>query len=98
VLSRARETCPFLVVVGAVPPGGLTQARYLCRRLRRHCPQTKVLVGRWGEEDRVEPVRDALRGAGADLVGTTLRESRDQVLGLIQAGAPLPSRAPAAAS
>jgi predicted PurR-regulated permease PerM len=96
VLSRTREACPFLVAIAAVPPGGLTQARYLCRRLRHHCPQTKVLVGRWGEEDRVEAVREDLRRAGADLVGTTLRESRDQVIALIQGGAPLPSPAPPA--
>jgi hypothetical protein len=95
------QSCPFLVVVGAVPPGGLSHALYLCRRLRHHCPHTKVLVGRWGQEDQAEETRRRLRQAGADLVGLTLRESRDQVIALIQAGAPLPSPAavqPAAAS
>ena len=96
LLGRARTSCPFLVVVAAVPPGGLTQARYLCHRLRRHCPGTKLLVGRWGEAERDDQVRDSLRRAGADLVGTTLRESRDQVIALIQGGAPLPSPAPPA--
>jgi predicted PurR-regulated permease PerM len=91
LLDHAGKSCPFLVAIAAMPPGGLSQARYLCRRLRHHCPHTKVLVGRWGQQERGEETRARLRQAGADLVGLTLRESRDQVLGLIQAGAPLPS-------
>jgi predicted PurR-regulated permease PerM len=95
LLDHAGEACPFLVVIAAVPPGGLSQARYLCRRLRHHCPETKVLVGRWGQQERDAETRARLRQAGADLVGMSLRESRDQVLGLIHDGAPLPSPAPA---
>jgi predicted PurR-regulated permease PerM/CheY-like chemotaxis protein len=94
VVERAEQSCPFLVVIAAVPPGGLSQAAYLSRRLRCHGPQTKVLVGRWGQEERVEETRVRLRQAGADLVALTLREARDQVAALVQAGAPLPSPAP----
>ena len=50
-----------------------------------------MLVGRWGQEEATEETRARLRQAGADLVGMSLRESRDQVLALIHAGAPLPS-------
>jgi hypothetical protein len=87
LLTHAEESCPFLIVIAAVPPGGLSQAQYLCRRLRHHCPRAKVLVGRWGQEEAVEETRARLRHAGADLVGTTLRESRDQIIALIHAGA-----------
>lgn len=90
LLEHAAQSCPFLVVVAAVPPGGLSQAQYLCRRLRRDCPGTKVLVGRWGQHERADEVRARLRQAGADLVGTSLRESRDQVIALVQAAAPAP--------
>jgi predicted PurR-regulated permease PerM len=96
VLRHAEESCPFLVVLAAVPPGGLSQVQYLCRRLRRRCPRTRILVGRWGQEGHAEETRARLRQAGADLVGTSLRESRDQVIALIHAGAPL--RSPAAVS
>jgi predicted PurR-regulated permease PerM len=90
LLDRARHSCPFLVIIAAVPPGGLSQAQYLCRLLRHHCRQTKVVVGRWGQEEQTEATRTRLRQAGADLVGMTLRVSRDHVIALLQPGAPLP--------
>ena len=42
---------PALVCIGAVAPGGLSQARHLCKRLRSQCPELKIVVGRWGLHD-----------------------------------------------
>ena len=43
---------PDLVCVISVPPGGLAQARYICRRLRTKLPQTPILVIRPGAQAR----------------------------------------------
>ena len=43
---------PAAVLVAAVGPGGLTEARYLCRRLRDQHPGVKIVVGRWGRDGR----------------------------------------------
>jgi hypothetical protein len=39
----------------------------------------KILVGRWGLKGDVEANREQLREAGADLVATTLAETRDEL-------------------
>jgi predicted PurR-regulated permease PerM len=75
----------FLVIfIASLPPGGLAQTRYLCKRLRARFPRLKIVVGRWGRRDDAVAIQQRLRAAGADLVGSTLLESRDQVLPLVQ--------------
>ena len=41
------------------------------------------MVGRWGLTDGVEANREQLRDAGADLMATTLRETRGQLNSLL---------------
>jgi hypothetical protein len=67
---------PAIICVGALPPGGLAQAKYLCKRLRSHYPEAKILVGRWGLPENRENNQAQLLEAGADQVGFTLIESR----------------------
>ncbi|HEX4988779.1 MAG TPA: hypothetical protein VFW91_08380, partial [Candidatus Binatia bacterium] len=64
------------------PPGGLAQTRYICKRLRKRFPNLKIIVGRWGS--RNENNGNSLLAAGADKVGTTMVETRDQVIQLSQ--------------
>jgi hypothetical protein len=74
-----RGESPAVVCVSALPPGGLTQARYLCKRLRASFPQQKIVVIRWGLPDNAGQRREELLAAGADVVVTTLLEARTQV-------------------
>jgi predicted PurR-regulated permease PerM len=80
IVRDARQSGLDLVVVGALPPGGLAQARYLCKRLRTAAPGLRIIVGRWCVADDVDAIRRTLSSAGADAVGTTLVETRDLVL------------------
>jgi hypothetical protein len=64
------------VLIAAVGPGGLTEAGYLCRRLRAQHPGVTVVVGRWGRGRDPKKARAALQAAGADRVAATLREAR----------------------
>lgn len=61
-----------LVCISALPPLGVPQARYLCKRLRERFPRLPILVGLWsprGALDRAE----ARLGTGPDLrVVTTI--------------------------
>ena len=93
VVLDAREGRAAVVVVGALPPGGLTQARYLVKRLRAALPDVKIVVGRWGLRDDVEATREALEVAGADAVASSLLETREVVLRLVRASATAPERA-----
>jgi hypothetical protein len=71
-----------LICIGAVPPGGLTQTRYLCKRLRASFPEVKILLGRWGSAEDREAQQELLRAAGIDEIATTLLESRTQAVHL----------------
>jgi predicted PurR-regulated permease PerM len=82
---------PALLCIGAVAPGGLSQARHLCKRLRSQCPELKIVVGRWGLHDEKDADRQHLLAAGADYVETTLLDTQRA---LAQVGLTLGPRAP----
>jgi len=67
---------PALVCIGAVAPGGLSQARHLCKRLRSQCPELTIVVGRWGLHHEKDTDCQHLLAAGADYVGTTLFDTQ----------------------
>jgi len=83
MIARVKEKRPALVCIGSLPPGGLAQARYLCKRLRRQFPELKIVAGRWGQTENLEKTQERLRAAGADQVATTILESRTQALPLL---------------
>jgi len=43
--GQVAEQAPALVCIGALPPGGLAHARYLCKKLRARFPEVKIIVG-----------------------------------------------------
>jgi hypothetical protein len=67
---------PALLCIGAVAPGGLSQARHLCKRLRSQCPELKIVVGRWGLHDEKDADRQQLLAAEADHVETTVLDTQ----------------------
>ena len=73
-----------LVCVSVLPPGGLAQARYLCKRLRGLLPSIKIVVGQWVSSEELDGTPASLVSAGADQVGTTLLQTRDQIMNLRQ--------------
>lgn len=87
VLEKVGETCPAVVVVASVPPGGLAQTRYLCKRMKAQCAGTRVIVGRWGPRENVERIDDRLKESGADAVPKTLADTRAEVVARLQVAA-----------
>ena len=87
---------PALVCIGAVAPGGLSQARHLCKRLRSQCPELKIVVGRWGLHDEMDADCQQLLAAGADHVETTVLDTqRTLALVGLAPGHPTPAPSPA---
>jgi predicted PurR-regulated permease PerM len=84
VVREVREHGTGIVVVSALAPGGLAQARFLCKRLRASAPGVRIVVGRWGAGEDAEGARQALLAAGAEAVTTSLVETRDLVLQLVR--------------
>jgi predicted PurR-regulated permease PerM len=86
---------PALLCIGAVAPGGLSQARHLCKRLRSQCPELKIVVGRWGLHDEKDADRQHLLAAGADHVETTVLDTQRTLAQLgLTLGRPAPESPP----
>ncbi len=79
LVAQVTEEGAALICIGALPPGGLSHTRYLCKRLRARHPQLKIIVGRWGLKDDVDANREQLQEVGADRMATTLLETRKQL-------------------
>ena len=89
---------PALVCIGAVAPGGMSQARHLCKRLRSQWPELKIVVGRWGLHDEMDADCQQLLAAGADHVETTVLDTqRTLALVGLTHGHPAPESPPAPA-
>ena len=84
VVALIEEKSPALMFIATVSPGGLAQTRYLCKRLRARFPDLKIAVGQWGmgSEDS-----SSILLAGADKVGITMIETREQMMQLCQLSA-----------
>jgi CheY-like chemotaxis protein len=83
VLAQVVEDKPSVVCVASLPPGGVSRACYLCKRLRAKLPELHILVGRWGQDDMVS-ARQRLLAAGASDVANTLLDTRKQLIPLLQ--------------
>jgi hypothetical protein len=79
LVEQAAAKDPPIVCIGALPPGGLSSARYLCKRLRARLPKARIVIGRWGLTTNVDQNRQRLRECGADQVDLTIQETRDQL-------------------
>ena len=92
--NQIAQQKPAMVMIAVLPPGGLVQARYLCRRLRRKFPDLPILIGYWGRAKNFDNLLVKLRAAGASYVTTSLLQTRSQMLALLKLPAP-PARAAA---
>ncbi len=98
VEARVERDRPALVFVAVLPPGGLAQARHLCRRLRNRHADLKIVVGYFGKARDFDRLLIRLRSAGASYVTTSVTQSRTQILSLLSVDCPAPAiAAPAAA-
>jgi len=83
LLDEAGPEAP-VVCIAALAPGTLSQACSLAKRLRACDPAPSVFVGRWGRGPETTEAQQCLQSAGVEHVGTTLRETRDQLLALAE--------------
>jgi predicted PurR-regulated permease PerM len=75
LVARIALNPPDILVIAALPPRGLSHARYLCKRLRDNSPELPVIVLRWGQKRNGPLERERLQQAGASYVTTSLVET-----------------------
>jgi hypothetical protein len=81
--ARVRRDRPAIVAIAVLPPGGVPQARYLCRRLRKEFPDLPIIVGFWGKVRNFDQFLVKFRKAGASYVTTSMVQSRNQIQALL---------------
>jgi predicted PurR-regulated permease PerM len=75
----------FSVVCFAdLPPSLASKTRYLVKRLRAALPEVRILVGRWAPPALADESTQVLRDTGANLVASTLLETRTYLAGLVE--------------
>lgn len=85
VEARIESRKVTLLFVAVIPPGGLPQCRYLCRRMRRRFPDLPIIVGYLGKARHFDKLLIKLRAAGASYVSTSIAQTRGQVLAMLPA-------------
>jgi predicted PurR-regulated permease PerM len=85
VETRVERERPALVFIAILPPGGLVQACYLCKRLRKRFADLPIVVGYWGDERHFDKVLGRVRSAGASYLTTSLLQSTSQIRALVSA-------------
>jgi predicted PurR-regulated permease PerM len=75
VAERSARGEKLTAVIGAVAPGGLSQAAGLCKQLRAKAPKVRVIVGWWGAKPDTTEAEKLLHAAGAERVTWNLRET-----------------------
>ena len=84
LLSLVQAQTFAAVCLADLPPSPPSKTRYLVRRLRVALPNVRILVGRWGPPELADESTQLLRDTGADLVASTLLETRTYLNGLIE--------------
>jgi predicted PurR-regulated permease PerM len=79
-----------VVCLSYLEPGGLGNARYLVRRMRRKSPNLRILIGFWSLDEAQVIVRDAVRETGADGVVTSLQQAVAAITAIVR-NQPAPS-------
>jgi len=67
-----------------LPPSAPSKTRYLIKRVRAALPEVRILVGRWGPPALADETGTFLRDAGADLVVSTLMDTRSYLAELVE--------------
>jgi hypothetical protein len=74
---------PLFLIIGIMPPGGLPQTRYLCRRIHKRFPDLTIVVGFWGRVKNFDRLLVGLRRAGASYVHTSVEQARGQIIAML---------------
>jgi AI-2E family transporter len=82
IVAFVAANAPALICLGAVGAGTLAQTRYVTKRLRAAFPTASIVVARWSAASLASDERAGLMSAGANDVGVTLEETRDQLVRL----------------
>lgn len=77
VVKAIEDNRCAVVCISAVPPQAASRAGYLARRLRRHLPELKIVVGLWTGEGDAGSARERLLELGVAEVATRFADAAE---------------------
>ncbi len=77
-ISAIKQSQPDILFISALPPFAVSQARSLCRRIRRECPDTKIVVGFWDAAADIPKLQERFGSDCSDYIVTSLRQAELQ--------------------
>ena len=83
LLALVQEQRFSVVCLADLPPSPPSKTRYLVKRLRAAMPDVRIVVGRWAPPELADESPKLLQDTGADLVASTLLETRTYLSGLL---------------
>jgi hypothetical protein len=84
LIQLVRDRGVSVVCLADLPPSPVSKTRYLVKRLRAAFPDARILVGRWCPEALSDEGHSPLKAAGANHIGTSLVETRDELVELME--------------
>jgi hypothetical protein len=81
--AQVERENPAVVFIAIIPPGGVSQARHLCKRLRSRFPDLKIVVGYFGKVRNFDRLLVTLRQSGASYLATSVLQSSNQIKALL---------------
>jgi len=91
LILRIKQVPPAILFVATLP-GGLLQARHLCRAVRRECPTLPIVVGYWGGKETFDRTLTHVRQAGATALTTSIQQSCSRIQMLAKEELPAPAQ------
>jgi len=84
LVSLVHERGFSVVCLADLPPSPPSKTRYFVKRLRAALPDVRILVGRWAPPALADDSTQLLRDSGANLVASTLLETRTYLAALVE--------------
>ena len=84
LVSLAKGQQFSVVCLADLPPSAPSKTRYLIKRLRAALPEIRIVIGRWGPPALADETGTLLRDAGANLVVSTLMDTRSYLADLVE--------------
>jgi hypothetical protein len=84
LVSLVHERGFSVVCLADLPPSLPSKTRYFVKRLRAALPDVRILVGRWAPPALADDSTQLLRESGANLVASTLLETRTYLAALVE--------------
>ncbi len=84
VLALVEQRQAHVVCISAIPPGSVTRARYLCKRLHEKYPDLRIIVALWSFRGELAPTNSRLALTAPGQLVINLRDAQECIDHLAQ--------------